>query len=35
MGQCVQALMMRMVMKMKGDVVGGVPGCCVGEDFQS
>ncbi len=36
MGQCVQVLMMRrMVMKMEGDGVGGVPGCCEGEDFQS
>lgn len=38
MGQCVQELMMRrMVMKMEGDggSVGGVPGCCEGEDFQS
>ena len=36
MGQCVQALMMReMVMKMEGDDVDGVPGCCEGGDFQS
>lgn len=37
MGQCVQVLMMRMMMmKMEGDgVVGGLPGCCEGEDFQS
>lgn len=40
MGQCVQELMMRrIVMKMEGDgvggSVGGVPGCCEGEDFQS
>lgn len=36
MGQCVQVLMMRMMMKVEGDgVVGGVPGCCEGEDFQS
>lgn len=36
MGQCVQALIMRrMVMKMRGDGVGGVPGFCEGEGFQS
>lgn len=38
MGQCVQALKMvmrRTVMKMEGDGVGGVPGCCEGGDFQS
>lgn len=42
MGQCVQAWMMMMrrrmmmmTMKMEDDGVGGVPGCCEGEDFQS